>query len=58
MDASALSAVTSGGAAAQVQETSIVGVLRKSLDVQQEVALELIQAIGTPGLGENVDLKA
>ena len=58
MDASALSALQSAGAAAQAQEATRVGVLRKTLDAQQEVALELIQAIKVPGLGENVDLLA
>ncbi|MHB8621000.1 MAG: YjfB family protein [Chloroflexota bacterium] len=34
------------------------GVLRKTLNAEQAVAAELIQALGTPGLGQNVDLKA
>jgi len=58
MDASALSALQSAGAAAQAQEATRIGVLRKSLDAQQELALQLIQAIKIPGLGENINLAA
>jgi hypothetical protein len=58
MDASALSAVNSAGYAAQAQQDASVGVLRKSLDAESAVALELIQAAVIPGLGENLDAKA
>jgi hypothetical protein len=58
MDTSAISALTSVLGAAQAQETAGAGVLRDSLKAEQAVAVELIQAISIPGLGENVDLKA
>jgi hypothetical protein len=58
MDVSALQAVNSAGYAAQAQEQASVGVLRKSLDTESAVALELIQAAAVPGLGENLDVKA
>ena len=58
MDSSALSAVTSAGAAAQAQQDASVGVLKKSLNVEGAVAVELIQAMSVPGLGQNLDLKA
>ena len=58
MDSTALSAVTSAGAAAQAQQDASVGVLKKSMDAEQAVAMELIQAIGIPGLGENLDVRA
>jgi hypothetical protein len=57
MDVSALSADSAGAAAARAQEAATVGVLRKSLDAEQSAALELIQALAIPGLGQNVDLK-
>jgi len=58
MDSSALPAVTSAGAAAQAQQDASVSVLKKSLNADQAVALELIQAMSVPGLGENLDIKA
>lgn len=35
-----------------------MAVLRKSLDAESEVALQLIQAASVPGLGENIDVRA
>ncbi|HVA26125.1 MAG TPA: putative motility protein [Chloroflexota bacterium] len=58
MDSTALSALTSAGAAAQAQQDASVNVLKKSLNVEGTVALDLIQSIGVPGLGENLDVKA
>jgi len=58
MDSSALSALTSAGAAAQAQQDASVNVLKKSLTAEAAVALELIQAMSVPGLGENLDVKA
>ena len=57
MDSTALSAVTSAGAAAQAREDASVSVLKKSLNAEQAVALELIQSLSIPGLGENLDVK-
>ena len=58
MDSTALSAVTSAGAAAQAQQDASVSVLKKSLNAEQAVALELIQSLSIPGLGQNLDVKA
>jgi hypothetical protein len=58
MDSPALSALTSAGAAAQAQQDAGVNVLRKTLNADQAVALELIQAISVPGLGDNLDVQA
>lgn len=58
MDSTALSAVTSAGAAAQAQQDASISVLKMSLNVEQDVGLELIQALSVPGLGENLDVKA
>jgi hypothetical protein len=58
MDSSALAAVNSAGAAAQAQQDAGVNVLKKTMNAEQAVALELIQAIGVPGLGDNLDVKA
>lgn len=58
MDVSALTAGSSAAATASTQEQAGVAVLRKSLDAEQAVALELIQAAAIPGLGENLDVKA
>jgi len=54
---SAISAVTSATGAAQAQETAGANVLKDVLNADQAVAVELIQAIGLPGYGENVDVK-
>lgn len=58
MDSTALSAVTSAGAAAQAQQDAGVRVLKMSLNVEQAVGLELVQSLSIPGLGENLDVKA
>ena len=58
MDSTALAAVTSAGAAAQAQQDAGISVLKMSLNVEQDVGLELIQALSVPGLGENIDVKA
>ena len=58
MDSTALSAVTSAGAAAQAQQDAGISVLKMSLNVEQDVGLELIQSLSIPGLGENIDVKA
>jgi phage portal protein BeeE len=57
MDVSALSAVTSAAEAARAQEAASVSLLRKSLDAQGAVALQLIEALSVPGLGENIDVR-
>jgi len=44
--------------AAQAQDQAAVSLVRKTLDAEQGIALELIQAMTVPGLGENVDLRA
>ena len=44
-----------------MQQTAGLAVMRKSLDAEQTVALQLIQSIGAPQpshLGQNVDLLA
>ena len=58
MDSTALSAVTSAGAAARAQQDASISVLKMSLNVEQDVGLELIQSLSIPGLGENLDVKA
>jgi putative motility protein YjfB-like len=58
MDSTALSAVTSAGAAAQAQQDAGISVLKMSLNVEQDVGLELIQSLSIPGLGDNIDVKA
>ncbi|MGH2364836.1 MAG: YjfB family protein [Chloroflexota bacterium] len=62
MDVSALSgvigALNSGLAAANAQQSSVMSVLKNSMDTQDSVALQLIQAINVPGLGQNIDVRA
>ena len=58
MDVSALAAVSSASSNATSRLDASVSVLRKSMDVEQSLALKLIQAISIPGLGQNVDLRA
>ncbi|MGH2469128.1 MAG: YjfB family protein [Chloroflexota bacterium] len=62
MDVSALSgvigALNSGLAGANAQQSSVMSVLKNSMDTQDSVALQLIQAINVPGLGQNIDVRA
>jgi hypothetical protein len=58
MDVSALSALTSAGEAAQARDEASAGVLKKSMATEQAVALQLIEALSVPGLGENVNVLA
>jgi hypothetical protein len=58
MDVSAVSAESTAAATASAQDQMGVAVLRKSLDAESSVALELIQATNIPGLGENIDVQA
>ncbi|MBV8087016.1 MAG: YjfB family protein [Chloroflexi bacterium] len=58
MDVSA----ASGASSASLDQAASVAVLKKSMDAEQSVALQLIQAIQPapqpPHLGQNVDLLA
>ena len=58
MDVSAIPAYSTAAATATAQQQEGVSVLRKSLDAESAVALQLIQAATVPGLGENLDVKA
>ncbi|HUZ78037.1 MAG TPA: YjfB family protein [Chloroflexota bacterium] len=62
MDVSALSgvigALNSGLSAANAQQSSVMSVLKNSMDTQDTVALQLIQSINAPGLGQNIDVRA
>jgi predicted trehalose synthase len=48
MEASAIAAMASSNALAQVQQEASVEVLRKALDIQGESAMQLLQAIPRP----------
>ncbi len=48
MEASAIAAMASNNALAQVQQEASVEVLRKALDIQGESAMQLLQAIPRP----------
>jgi len=48
MEASAIAAMASNNALAQVQQEVSVEVLRKALDIQGESAMQLVQAIPRP----------
>ncbi|HPE04788.1 MAG TPA: YjfB family protein, partial [Thauera sp.] len=48
MDASAIAAMASNNALAQVQQEASVEVLRKALDLQGQSAMQLLQAIPRP----------
>ena len=61
MDVSAVIGGASAADAANLQQSAGLAVLRKSMDAEQAVALQLIQAIGAPQpshLGSNVDVRA
>ncbi len=58
MDVSAVSSASTDGATSAAQDQMGVAVLRKSLDTEQAVAQELIQAAVIPGLGEHLDVRA
>ena len=58
MDVSGVASGASAADAASLQQTAGLAVMRKSLDAEQTVALQLIQSIGAPQpshLGQNVD---
>lgn len=48
MESTAIAALASNNALAQVQQEASVEVLRKALDLQGESALQLLQAIPRP----------
>ena len=48
MESTAIAALSSNNALAQVQQEASVEVLRKALDLQGESALQLLQAIPRP----------
>ncbi|GEM_PF-3104533 len=58
MDVTAVASAVTDMKAAQLQNQVAVSVERKTLDAEQSAALQLIQAMGVPGLGQNVDLQA
>lgn len=43
-------------ATAQVQQQAQTAMLRKSLDAEQQAALQLLQSLPEPHLGKNVDI--
>lgn len=57
MDISAIAGQATAMASERVQQQLQVSVLRSTLDAEQAIALQLIQAAMVPGLGEHVDLR-
>jgi hypothetical protein len=61
MDVSAAASSSTAASVANLQQDASVAVLKKSMDAEQSVALQLIQAIQAPQpahLGSMVDLLA
>lgn len=61
MDVSAAASGASATSAANLQQDASLAVLKKSMDAEQSVALELIQAIQAPQpahLGSHIDVLA
>ncbi|QDQ25701.1 putative motility protein [Chitinimonas arctica] len=62
MDVSSIASTASDMAAVQTANTAAIMVLRKSMDIQQQNAMTLLQALpqpsNPPNLGNRIDVRA